>query len=410
MSKRVIAIVAIVAVAIVAIAVIVARPSKPEPDATSAAAPAVGGETLQVWIGGDKAYNGLAEVGKRFTEETGIEVIVEHPEDTPGKFQQAAAAGKGPDIMIWPHDRAGEWRASGLIAPVDPSPEVQAKLEDIGWEAFTFGGRTWGYPIAIESVGLIYNKELVPDPPETFEEIFALHEELAKEGKRAILWDYTNTYFTWPLLAAHGGYAFGRTADGDYDPTDVGVATPGALMGARMLVNMLEAGVMPRGADYAAMEAEMARGNLGMMITGPWAWENLRKRNIDFGVAPIPSIEGEPGKPFLGVLGAMVNRASPNKDLAAEFLENYVLTMEGLKTLNEDVPLGVPAHKELYRELADDPKIRATMQNVRQGQVMPSLPEMSRFWSAMESALQNIAAGRQPPKEALEGAAERIRG
>ena len=53
---------------------------------------------LVVWINGDKGYNGLQKVGDEFAKKTGIEVKVEHPEDAPSKFQQAAAAGKGPDI------------------------------------------------------------------------------------------------------------------------------------------------------------------------------------------------------------------------------------------------------------------------------------------------------------------------
>ncbi|HEY9026019.1 MAG TPA: maltose/maltodextrin ABC transporter substrate-binding protein MalE, partial [Burkholderiaceae bacterium] len=60
---------------------------------------------LLIWINGDKGYKGLAKVGEEFKAKTGVEVVVEHPEDAPGKFQQAAAAGKGPDIWIWPHDR-----------------------------------------------------------------------------------------------------------------------------------------------------------------------------------------------------------------------------------------------------------------------------------------------------------------
>jgi len=146
-----------------------------------------------------------------------------------------------------------------------------------------------------------------------------------------------------------------------------------------------------------------------MMISGSWAWDNLRKSNIDFGVAPIPSIGGKPAKAFIGVQGAMINQASKNKDLAVEFIENYLLTMDGLKTLDSDVSLGVTAHKEFYKTRAADPLIAATMQNIKTGLLMPSLPEMSRFWSAMASALENISLGRQKPKEALDGAAQRIK-
>jgi maltose/maltodextrin transport system substrate-binding protein len=375
-----------------------------------AAAPASADKgTLTVWINGDKGYNGLAEVGKRFTKATGINVVVEHPTDAPVKFQQAAASGKGPDIMIWAHDRAGEWVEAGLVDAIAPKPKLRAQFEKLGWDAFTFGGKVYGYPISVEAIGLIFNKALVAKPPATFEEIFALDKELQKKGKHAILWDYNNTYFTFPLLAANGGYPFGRGPKGDYVATDVGVNNPGAIKGAEMLAKLITDGVMPKGANYSGMEAAMNKGDIAMMISGPWAWDNLRKNKIDFGVAPIPSIGGKPSRAFVGVMGAMINRASTNKQLAIEFLENHLLTVDGLKTVDADVPLGVTALKAHYKTRAGDPLIAATMKNAMSGMLMPSLPAMGKFWSAMESALGNITQGRQKPKDALDGAAARIK-
>jgi maltose/maltodextrin transport system substrate-binding protein len=365
--------------------------------------------TLTIWINGDKAYNGLAEVGKRFEKATGVKVVVEHPQDAPVKFQQAAASGKGPDVMIWAHDRAGEWVSAGLVEPLNIKPKVKGQFENIGWSAFTFGGKVYGYPMSVEAIGLIYNKALVKTPPRTFEELFALDKTLSKNGKHAILWDYNNTYFTFPLLAANGGYPFGRNPKGDYVATNVGVNNPGAIKGAEMIVKLIAAGVMPKGANYSTMEAAMSKGEIAMMISGPWAWANLKKAKIDFGVAPIPSIGGKPSKAFIGVQGAMINRASANKQLAVEFIENYMLTMDGLKTMDADVSLGVTPHKAFYKGRAGDPLIAATMQNVRTGILMPSLPEMSKFWAAMEAALGNISQGRQKPKEALDAAATRIK-
>jgi len=377
-----------------------------------AAAPAHADEkgTLQIWINGDKAFNGLAELGKKFTKDTNIKVVVEHPQDAPAKFQQAASAHGGPSIMIWAHDRAGEWISAGLIEPVSPKPKFKAAFDPIGWDAFTFDSKTWGYPLAIESIGLIYNKALVPKPPASFEDVLALDKKLAKDGKHAILWDYNNTYFTFPLLAANGGYPFGRTPTGSYVASDVGVNNAGALKGAEMLAKLIDAAVMPKGATYAAMEAAMNKGEIAMMISGSWAWDNLRKSKVDFGVAAIPSVGGKPSKPFIGVQGAMINRASNNKDEAIEFIENYLLTPEGLKVLDSDVSIGVAANKAFYKTREADPLIAATMVNIKNGILMPSLPEMGKFWSAMESALTNITQGRQKPKDALDGAALRIKG
>jgi maltose/maltodextrin transport system substrate-binding protein len=365
--------------------------------------------TLQIWINGDKAYNGLDAVGKKFTKDTGVKVIVEHPQDAPVKFQQAASAKGGPSIMIWAHDRAGEWVSAGLIEPVNPTPKFVAGFDKVGWDAFTFDKKVWGYPLAVEAIGLIYNKKLVAKPPASFEDVLALDKKLAKDGKHAILWDYNNTYFTFPMFAANGGYPFGRTAGGNYNAADVGVNNAGAVKGAEMLVKLIDSGAMPKGATYSAMEAGMNKGEIAMMISGAWAWENLRKSKIDFGVAPIPSVGGKPSKVFIGVQGAMINRASNNKDLAKEFIENYLLTMDGLKTLDSDVSLGVTAHKEFFKTRAADPLIAATMENIKTGILMPSLPEVGKFWSAMESALNSLTQGRQKPKEALDAAAQRMK-
>lgn len=362
---------------------------------------------LVVWINGDKGYNGLQKIGDKFAKETGISVEVAHPDSVTDKFQQAAATGNGPDIFIWAHDRFGEWAASGLIAPLTPSDRVKNEIAGFTWDAVTFNGKIYGYPIAVEAVGLIYNKDLVPTPPKSFEEIPALHAELNKSGKKAILWDYNNTYFTWPLLAANGGYPFKKGPDG-YDVKDTGVNNDGAKAGAAMLSSLIEKDVMPRGVDYGVMDAAFNKGEVAMVINGPWSWANFKKSNINFAVAPIPGIKGQMGKAFTGVTAATINTASPNKDLAVEFLENYLLKVEGLKEVNADVPLGAVANTEYMKELSADPNVAATFNNAENGEPMPNVPEMGAFWSSMGPALQNITSGRQSVDSALDMAAKRI--
>jgi maltose/maltodextrin transport system substrate-binding protein len=377
----------------------------------AAALPVQAAEKLRllVWINGDKGYNGLQKVGDKFTQASGVEVVVQHPEGAPDKFQAAAAAGKGPDIMCWAHDRVGEWAKSGLVVPVRPNKRIRDEIDDGAWGAFTYRGQVWGYPLAIEAIGLIYNRKLAPVPPTSFDEVIALDKQLAAQGKKAILWAYNNSFFSWPLLAGPGGFVFGRDAQGNLDPKQVGVNTAGALQGAQMLERLIKDGHMPKGARYAEMEGAFARGQVAMMINGPWAWDNARKVGIDFGVAPIPGIGGKPSKPFVGVLGCMITAPSKIKDVAREFIEHHLLTVESLKTISADVPLGTPANKAYYRELSADPNIVATMANAKAGEPIPNIPEMGRFFPAMDAALEAITNGRQRPKDALEGAAARMK-
>jgi maltose/maltodextrin transport system substrate-binding protein len=115
---------------------------------------------------------------------------------------------------------------------------------------------------------------------------------------------------------------------------------------------------------------------------------------VDFDLAPLPGLNGNPGKPFVGVLTAFINRASPNGDFAMQFLEKYVCTAEGLKAIDADAPLGVPALQALADEMsAKDPLIKGTYENILNGVVMPNIPQMGKLWSSMKAAF------RQPRTE-----------
>jgi maltose/maltodextrin transport system substrate-binding protein len=359
---------------------------------------------LLIWINGDKGYNGLQAVGDKFAAELGVEVVVEHPENVTDKFQQAAANGQGPDIFIWAHDRFGEWASGGLITPVEPSDAIKANTFDFTWDAVQFGGKTWGYPVSVEAVGLIYNKDLVPTPPKTMEEIATMDIPGVKAN---IMWDYNNTYFTMPLLMAGGGYAF-KKVNGSYDGTDTGVNNAGSVAGVSLIKSMIDNGVMPAGVDYGVMDAAINKGETAMVINGPWAWSNLEQSGINFGVAPIPSVAGNPSKSFVGVLGAVINASSPNKDLAVEFIENYMLTDDGLKAINDDTALGAVASKSFAKQIAGNANIEATLVNAENGVPMPSNPEMGKFWGAMGPALTAVTTGQATVKDALNDAAARI--
>jgi maltose/maltodextrin transport system substrate-binding protein len=216
-----------------------------------------------------------------------------------------------------------------------------------------------------------------------------------------ILWDYKNAYYSWGILASAGAYVFGK-AGSDYDLNNVGVATPGAVKGLSAIVSLVRSGVLPKSVSYSDAERLMAQGKLVMMISGPWAWSNLMKSGIDFGLAPIPGAAESPGRPFVGVSVAYLNRSSPNRDLAIEFLENFALTEEGLTAMDHAKPLGVPALISLYDKLAENnPLLRQLKFAVDYGQIMPNIPEMGRFFTSVGVALRAATEGNASPEAAL---------
>ena len=133
------------------------------------------------------------------------------------------------------------------------------------------------------------------------------------------------------------------------------------------------------------------------------------KNGIDFGVAPIPGVDDNVGRPFVGVTVAYLNRSSPNQDLIKEFLESYALTEEGLTAVYHAKPTGVPALISTYEKVAkDNPLLRQLKAAVENGQVMPNIPQMGRFFSSLSGALQIATEGRASVKAALQEAEESI--
>ena len=92
-----------------------------------------------------------------------------------------------------------------------------------------------------------------------------------------------------------------------------------------------------------------------------------------------------------------------------QFLEKSICTAEGLKALDADAPLGVPAVKSLAEEMsAANPLIKVTYENCLNGVVMPNIPQMGKFWSAMKAAFEISTNGEATPEAALKDASNNM--
>jgi maltose/maltodextrin transport system substrate-binding protein len=370
---------------------------------THPAAAWVDGE-LSIWMDADRVP-AMQEAGKKFEQDYGIKVKVDATENIPNNFPLAAQSNKGPDIVIFAHDKVGEWADGGLIAPIPVSESYRAKFDKKAWEAVQHRKEYWGYPLCFEVVGLIYNKKLVQGPPPAqLSDLLEFDKHLKAEhpGLTTILWDYASPYYSWGIFASAGAYVYAKTDTG-YDIKNVGIASPGAIEALNQMIALVRAGVLPRAASVSGMPKQMmADGKLAMMISGPWDWPDLMKSGIDFGVAPIPGVDGAPGKAFVGVSIAYINRSSPNLDIARQFLEKYAITDHCLAAANRLKPIGIPALNSLYETMSQNNELLREMKLCADdGEVMPNIPQMGRFWAAMGSAIQIATNGQSTAQAAL---------
>ncbi len=359
-------------------------------------------DTLTIWIGYEQDPAGLEKVGAVFTEKTGIKVKVGTREKVEYSYHLLGKEADAPDIFIFAHDRYGEWYKAGVVSPLEISDEVRARFPAFAWDAMTVGGVTLGYPISIETLGLLCNDSLIDTPPESLEEFEKLDQDARKNGLHAISWTYSSPYYCYPMITAQGGYVFGRAEDGSVDVKDTGMNNGGARKAMAYLKHLVDTEVLPKDAEVNKINAAFEQGKTLCTINGPWWWSKLDRSGLKYTVYPLPKLGGEQMRGFVGVLGATINPGSPNTEAARDFIENYLETDAGLELYYAGGVSAVPALSSYYEKLSDEPRLFATYEAAMNGEPMPSVPQMHGVWEGFGNAIEAITRGRMSVDEAME--------
>lgn len=365
--------------------------------------------TLLIWADELRAPI-MADLGKRFEAEYGIPVRVQElgSGDIRSQISVAGPAGEGPDIIVAAHDWLGELVANGVVEPIDLSDRLD-EFVPVTIEAFTWGETLYAVPIAFEAIGLIYNKALVPQPPQTWDELLAIARRLTDRsaGTYGFLMQMPDPYHTFPLLSATGGYIFGENPDGTLNPLDVGLNNAGAVRGLTVFRDLLREGLVPVGTDYNTMTSLFYEGKVGMILSGPWALGPAADAGIEYGYARIPTIDGGQPKPFVGAQGYMISAFSKNKLLAELFLTEYAATTETVLAIFERDPRP-PAYLPALEIVSADATVRGVSESASVGVPMPAIPEMASVWTAWSDAIELVMNDELSPKEALDQAVRQI--
>lgn len=367
-------------------------------------------DKLLIWSKEVFGNEGFKALGKKFERETGIEVTIHIPNgEVIGDFNRAVVLGKGPDIYLRPHDRIGELAKAGMLAEVVPGGEALTNIDETFWQAVSFGGKYYGYPISVEGPTQICNKALKATPFRNFNEIAASQSQFTAQNKIPIIWDYQDTYFAYGFLSAEGGYAFARE-NGVYNTADTGVNHPGAIRAVQAMKKLYDNNILPTEINYGVFDNAFKSQRSACVINGPWAWAGYQAAGIELAIGNYPT-PGDSGTPsvFFGVLAAIVNQASTNQAIAKRFIEDYLLQPEGLKLINDDEPMGAVTHQTFMAQLAsEDPLLADAYEVWKLGQPMPNVPKMGKFWTHTKTGLLMAVQGQVPVKKAMDDAAARI--
>ena len=381
------------------------QPAASSPAAAgSTAAPERADADLVIWTDNLKA-DPVRAFAEDFAADNGISVAVQV---VSGEFQTALvtanAAGNGPDVFTGAHDMIGNLVQNGAIDPLQLAPDQLKGYTETAVKAVTYNESVYALPYGIETLGLFRNTSIAPEAPATLEDAFAKGQEAVAAQKVEVPFSLPqgnsgDAYHMQPLYTSMGGYLFGATAQGDPNPSDLGVGGEGSVAAARKIHELGESGtgVLKRSISVDNSISLFADGKAPYLVAGPWALNQVEKAGIPFEVTPIPGFEGQAAaQPFAGVQGFYVASNGKNEAFAHEFVENAMNTEAGMTQMFEGAKLP-PTMTSVREKIAgQNPAIETCASAAESAQPMPAIPEMAAVFAPLGQAFAAIVGGAEP--------------
>jgi arabinogalactan oligomer/maltooligosaccharide transport system substrate-binding protein len=303
------------------------------------------------------------------------------------KFQTESAAGGGPDLFTAPNDELGNEVRANLLMALDA--KLQGKLDKVaplGVDGLKVNGKLYGVPMLFKAVALYYNKDKVPTPPKTSDELL----NLVKSGKTLV--QNQNAYHLFGWSTAFGGNLM--------DSSGKCVADQGGWADAFQYQLQLKQAGARFETDGGRADTSFRGGQVDMIINGPWVLGDYKKDlGSKLGVAPIPA--GPKGKagPLTGVDGWYINNSAKNVDGAIALA--LALTTADSQKVYADVAGDVPVRTDVT---VSDPLVKAFSDASATGFARPQSVEFGNYWTPFGDAVTKILEGKTTPQAGISDA------
>lgn len=360
------------------------------------ATPARAGEPLRVW----HAYRGaeeqaLEQIVAGFDGE--VELLAVPYDAYAAKLESSIPLGEGPDIYIDAHERLGNFRERGIVAPL-PFALDRGAYTSNAVAAVEHEGQVWGLPLSQKCLALYINEALVGATElRSVEDIAALD---LPEGVYPLVYEAQGAYAHAAVLSAFGGELFDEARD------DYAFEGEAAVRSLEYVAGLIEAGVIPADADGALVTNAFVAGKAATVFSGPWLASDLGDA-VDYRVAPLPIVAatGQPMRPLLTVEVALLSPRGAQNPEALRLIEHLAsaesaaLRAEQARSLTARADVPLPP---------GDTLLAAFYEQAQQAQLMPTTSAMRAVWEPANRAIRKVLRGDMPAAEALAEARRRF--
>lgn len=306
--------------------------------------------------------------------------------------QRISFIGNAPDVFTWAHDWIGSFADKGWIIDLETylgtetiTNYIVPVIQPLAMSAVTYKLKTYGLPYSGEAIALIVNKQLVPNPPTSFDEMKSIMQQFYNPSKGTYGLSYQfDPYHLYPFVTAFGGYYF------DEITGSIGVNSTGTKEGVKFYISNVLPYLDYSDLGYTAQVNLFLTGKTPFIITGPWALPSIKNSigldNIQ--IVPIPEIDGKIPKPFSGFRNmyiAITATAGGIERTYASILFTLYVTLNdnALKILVEEngyVPVKQTMIQYVVEYKSKYPVVYGFLQQVLRSTPMPKDPKMDKVW------------------------------
>jgi arabinogalactan oligomer/maltooligosaccharide transport system permease protein len=363
---------------------------------------------VRVWHsyrgGEEQALTSVARAFEATSPGTTIDLLANPYENFASKLSTAIPNDNGPDAFIFAHERLGPWARTGILAPLD------GRVPDAEWADFlpetlpplAAEGRRWALPLGFKSLALFYNKDIIPAPPRTTDELLALARAHSGGGRFGLAYQADNFFFHAPWFYGFGGGLFG--AEGR-----AGLDSEASARALAFVTGLADAGVLPAEPTGSLVSRLFNDGASAMTISGPWFVGEIAP-GVRFGVAPLPivSATGKPASPFLTDEAVYVSARARETAGALEFAR----FLAGREAAIERAVTGrqVVANARAWEDprLSGDAVLLAFREQLASAVPTPTHPEMRNVWEPATLMLKKALRHEASPEQAAQAGERRF--
>lgn len=289
------------------------------------------------------------------------------------------------DVFAVSHDQIGSLVSAGAIYEISGEYKEKIKNEcsEGSVKAATYDSKLYGFPSSAETYLLYYDKSKLSDSD--VKNLSTILSKSAADGVYKFGMNFKEGYYGSSVFFTAGCTLFGENGDDanscDFD-SDKGVNA------AKFIKSLKKQGVL--NCDENEALTQIKSGKLMSYVTGPWKADAMKEALGDnYGVAKLPDVTiadtTAPLKSFAGYKIYVVNAKTKDPAAAMKLAQHLTSEASQLKRFKDRALLPVNKTVAQNSDVLADKTVAATLSQLEHSVPMPSIPQISKYWTAFKS-------------------------